>query len=230
LRRLFSEINKVKDEVVFPVAAQSAGKSEAFLSYYLREKKGVLGQSIKLTPLPGMLRRLNSYKGHAHLICFDDVIGSGCSMIRALSADNPEKEVLLNGLESRTVKLTIIVSFASYEGLERIKKAFPIGVSVRAAHLIGPQDFVFSRESDVLPENENRTAFRQFCKDVGERIYDPANPFGWGAPDGWCLVFDYTVPNMTLPIIFQRGNETYEWEPLFPRSRTASPIAKVGSK
>lgn len=213
---------------MIPVAAQAIGKSESFLSYYLRDRGGVVDRAIKLTSLSRVLSELGAKGGGGqapHLVCFDDVICSGGSMIKALVDDNPNKGIVVEGLRKGTLKISIVVSIASHEGINNILKSPPLaGIAVVASRVIQARDEVFAPDSVVIPESARKRMFRDFCVRLGEQIYDRNNPLGWGSRFGWCIALDYTVPNMTVPIIFQEGSASCEWHPLFPRSRTIAPL------
>nr|VFK71086.1 MAG: hypothetical protein BECKUNK1418H_GA0071006_10506 [Candidatus Kentron sp. UNK] len=216
LKGLFDRFKKDIDSEPIVVSIQPVGKSESFLAYSLRPE-------IQFTDLRKALDKVSNAGSIMDLVCFDDVIISGRSMQDYLfdKKINERADSLIDAMRKGKVRLTIFVSIADIRGIAAVE-GDPRGhgaVSVKAANTIDDTRRVFHTDSEVLSEKTRRTDFKGFCKKAGNNI-NPRNPLGWKNAQ-WCIATDYSVPNGTLPIIWA-SSSTFDWIPLFPRSRSVS--------
>lgn len=188
------------------VATQRHGKSESKLLYELRAAKRTL-------PLAEAL------KGDAaHLVCVDDVVGSGDTIVKSLFGDpdgltiNDFGQWLLQKNRTMTV-LTAVASVAGKNLIEGHPRSLG-RVRVLAGTLLGTDEGVFSREMNVFGSPEAAASFRAACDRIGRRLF-PSDPLGWG-DCAWAIVTEYNVPDCSLPVIWA-GDSTLPWKALFPR-------------
>ena len=198
------------------VVIQPPGKSELKLAYRLKSRVTPIAMS------KAMMQARQAGPGcPLGLVCFDDFIGSGKSIRDCIFEPefNEFASELIKFFEKGSVKLTAIVSHADEKGIRAIcdDPRSHGSVAVMAWRIIGASRRAFGSETMVFPSNAKLFKFRDFCQKVGEKIY-PAHPLGW-VDCQWCIATDYTVPNCSLPILFQHGNKRMAWSALFPRRR-----------
>ena len=190
---------------------QKVGKSEAMLYYDLRD--------IVDNPT-SLLELVSRQDAPDHIVCFDDVIGSGDSVLECLylhdSTDMPEEfRGWLTEGDERT--LTIVVAVSSLQGKRAIEenvKTFG-RVKVRTHRLLAEEDSIFSEKRELFENEGRKRQFKAVCQDIGEKLF-PWGPLGWGDCQ-WCIVTDYNVPDCSLPILWARGDSDFPWVPLFSR-------------
>ena len=190
---------------------QNVGKSEAMLYYDLRDIVDEPTSLIDLVSRPNMPE---------HIVCFDDVIGSGDSILECLYLHDrmnmPGKlhRWLTEG-DERT--LTVVVAVSSLQGKMAIEGSAKScnRVKVRAHRLLAKEDSIFSGGRELFENEERKNMFRSVCQDVGEKLF-PWGPLGWGNCQ-WCIVTDYNVPDCSLPILWACGDADFRWVPLFAR-------------
>jgi hypothetical protein len=193
-----------------PVSIQRVGKSEPMLFYDLRE----------ITPSPEfLLTEIAKSNSADHIVCFDDVIGSGETILDCLFADLDNEGVggLSNWLDMEERHITVLVAIASERGISNIEQDDRCRgkVKVRTSRILMPDDSLFSSEQNVFESPERRDAFRSICTTIGEQVYC-WGPLGWDNCQ-WCIVTDYNVPDCSLPLLWAQGTEQFPWMPLFPR-------------
>lgn len=193
-----------------PVSIQQVGKSEAMLFYDLRE----------INPPPRPLFDEIAETGAAdHLVCFDDVIGSGSTILGCLFPDPGSAGVddLGRWLAEKERRITVLAAIASEEGVSAIEQDHRCQgrVKIRAGRLLTESDSVFSHTRNVFKNAERRDTFRAICTDIGEQLFC-WGPLGWRDCQ-WCVVTDYNVPDCSLPMLWAQGTAEFSWTPLFPR-------------
>ncbi len=192
------------------IALQPIGKSEHKLAYDL------IG--IRFFPVEEVLQRVEDSRQLVQLVCIDDFVGSGRTMTDALFK-RPFSNRLASLFERKKAHLTALVSHADAEGIRAICSHSQAhgAVAVQAEQVVDGALRVFDDNSVVITDRARREAFKDFCAEVGRRIY--RHPLGWNNCQ-WCIVADYTVPNASLPILFASSRGTFNWQPLFQRNRT----------
>jgi len=195
------------------ISIQRPGKSEPYLAYPLKS-------DITLHTIEQALAEISNSSGVVDLICIDDVIVSGKSILDFLFDPNKNETAhrVLKAFEMKRITLTILVSHADELGIKSIKED-PRGygaIDVRAANILNNSCRVFHPNGMVLPQNSNSESFKSYCETIGKKIYS-SNPLGWNGAQ-WCIVLDYSVPNGTLPIFFA-SSKRHNWKALFPRQR-----------
>lgn len=198
------------------VAFQAPGKSEARIAYKLRPE-------IALVTAEKALELANEIRaGHAlHLACFDDCIGSGETVENYLFEKeyNPHAGEFRALFASGRVKLWVLVYHSDPRGVRRIEnhEAACGAVSVRTICPLDATHQTFSDSSRLIPDQSRREAFKTFCTTIGRMLWSE-NPLGWGDCQ-WCITYDYSIPDLSLPILFMSAAGRSPWLALFPRNR-----------
>ena len=90
---------------------------------------------------------------------------------------------------------------------------------VKVGRFLNEEDKAFSPESKHFKDPIQREKIKAICEKYGKKLY-PKGPLGYEDCQG-LLVFPYTVPNNTLPIIWagpeSESTITEHWRPLFIR-------------
>ena len=207
---LYARLDKESESPLQPVLIQGAGKSEQMLFYDLRS----------VNPEPKLFLCAISKPNPAdHLVCFDDVVGSGNTILSCLFTDpGPENaKALKNWLAEERHCITVLVAIASERGISMIEQDPRCRgkVKVRAARILTQADSIFSLERNIFENSERCNAFRSACTDIGEQLF-PRGPLGWGDCQ-WSVVTDYNVPDCSLPVLWAQAEGKHPWKPLFPR-------------
>ncbi|WP_422372630.1 phosphoribosyltransferase-like protein [Hoeflea sp.] len=147
------------------------------------------------------------------LVCVDDVIGSGDTIIECLFRHG---QPIHDWLSQSGKSIKVIASFASAEGVERIHTdpRCQGKIHVFAAKVMSSDDGIFSPDCKVFRSTEVANQFRADCERIGESIFW-GSPFGWG-DCAWAVVTGYNVPDCSLPVIWGDCSAP-PWVPLFAR-------------
>jgi hypothetical protein len=187
------------------VSIQPPGKSEQMLLYEMRvaSRTVQIGEAV--------------HRNIPHVVCIDDVIGSGDTIVDCLfgSAWSPPSE-LSCWLASEGRSVTVLAAVANSGSIRRIENE-PRGhgrVRVRAHRTLGAQDGIFAPAARVFSSTTVGTVFRQICEELGGHLF-PGSALGWGEC-AWGVVTEYNVPDCSLPVIW-REDPTMPWTALFPR-------------
>ncbi|WP_146203711.1 hypothetical protein [Azospirillum sp. TSO5] len=207
LKALYNDIAARERKRPKVVSIQNAGKSESMILYELRDysKKSLRDQILE-------------HDSPEHLICFDDVVGSGETIRDCLFRDKgtvvyEELERWLTAIPER--RITVLCAIASQGGIDAVE-GDPMGkgrVKVIAAKILGEKDKILSSASNIFRNNERQEKFQQICTEIGGKLW-PKHPLGWQNCE-WAVVTDYNAPNCSLPVIWSSAKQW--WTPLFPR-------------
>ncbi len=138
-----------------------------------------------------------------HLLCFDDVIGSGATFTECLFDDlgTVNSSDLATWLQRDEHKISILVAVASEEGIRAIENAHRCRgkVKVLAHRVLARDDTVFSPNLSVFENAQRRHAFRSTCRDIGHQLC-PNYPLGWGLSVVHCNRLQYSRLFATGPL------------------------------
>ena len=210
LLSLYARLDEESELPLQPVLIQGIGKSESMLFYDLRD--------IKPKPRP-FLTEITKHKPADHLVCFDDVVGSGQTILDCLFTNRePEyTEEVARWLAGERRRITILVAIASEHGVSAIEQDERcLGkVKVQASRKFTRCDSIFSPEKKVFVDPERCELFRSACREIGEQLFC-FGPLGWDNCQ-WSVVTDYNVPDCSLPVLWADAKGQFSWTPLFPR-------------
>jgi hypothetical protein len=185
------------------VALQKHGKSEGRLLYEMRKQATPIAEAMA--------------GGARHMVCIDDVIGSGETIATALfeDLDGLSANAVGKWLTDPTHRISVLAAVASTAGISVIEKhPRSLGRVQVIAGTVFDDDGVFSGTLHVFPSAQVAATFRQACRRIGETL-NPEHPLGW-RDCAWAVVTEYNVPDCTLPVIW-RASQDIPWEALFPR-------------
>lgn len=216
LFRIYTMLKNNSKNSSIEVSIQKPGKSEQKLAYLLRP-------SVLLERLDEAInsKKANYFDDDIDLYCFDDCVGSGESVIKYLfdTEHNTHWAELKDFLRSGDIHLNVVVYHADQRGINCIEN-HPDAcgeVKVHAARVLDETHQAFSEKSRIFKDKTRREAFKNFCLNIGMQL-NPLAPLGW--EDGQlCIAYDYTIPDNSLPILYEQGNSRLPWKPLFERSR-----------
>ena len=160
-------------------------------------------------------------RGVVNLVCFDDCIGSGETVEKYLfdSDYNPHAGEFRALYAHGSAKLWVLVYHSDPRGVHRIEKHHAAcgAVTVQTVCPLDETHRVFSASSRIISDHGRREAFKAFCTALGEVLFR-GNPLGWGDCQ-WCVAYDYSIPDLSLPILFASAGSPSPWMALFPRNR-----------
>lgn len=207
LEALYNDIAAHERKGLKVVSIQNAGKSESLILYELRDY-----------PKLSLMEQISVGDDSDHLICFDDVVGSGKTIRDCLFRN--EGTVVYEELEKWLAvapdrKITVLCAMASQDGITAVEgdRMAKGRVKVVASRVLGEEDKIFSPGCNIFMDDTRREKFQQVCLDIGKRLW-PKHPLGWRGCE-WAAVTDYNAPNCSLPVIWCSDKEW--WAPIFPR-------------
>lgn len=204
---------KIEGDVIICMT-QEEGKSEKYISYFFRP-------AFKMVKLKEALEIAAKSKKRTRILCVDDVIGSGKTMRKALFEKNEYKNVMERLLQMDKIEIYVLSYFMSERGKREIGQ-WHRNIYTDAVFVVDDRHRAFTEVSEILAKKYRGHAFKTFCEEVGGDIYSKEHALGWENAQ-WCVVLEHSVPNQSLPIIHQEGNEMRTWMPLFVRDRTVRP-------
>ncbi|WP_283638506.1 phosphoribosyltransferase-like protein [Marinovum algicola] len=147
------------------------------------------------------------------LVCVDDVIGSGDTIVDCLFRHGQPIHEWLNQSQK---SIAVIASFASAEGVKRIHDDPRCQGKVRvfADKVMSSEDGIFSPDYKIFRSTEVAEQFRADCERLGDSIFF-GSPLGWG-DCAWAVVTGYNTPDCSLPVIWGDCSAP-PWVPLFAR-------------
>ncbi|MGR9228392.1 phosphoribosyltransferase-like protein [Rhizobium leguminosarum] len=186
------------------VSIQPAGKSEGMLLYEMRKSE-------KTRPVDDAIS-----EAHEHIVCVDDVIGSGDTILERLFETNDRGKRISGWLSTAQNRISIVAAIAHPDGISNIEgDSRSLGkIKVYAHKIMSADHGVFSSKHNPFAPQDVLDTFRRKCGQIGSSIY-PATPFGWGNC-AWGIVTEYNVPDCSLPIIWSNDDDL-PWSALFPR-------------
>jgi hypothetical protein len=147
------------------------------------------------------------------IVVADDFVGSG-SRLRAFVRD-----VLPNLRERYPGSRVVILIVRAFEsGLRAaLSSADRAGTAVVVGETWSSRDRCFTDDSAIIVDSEVRSELKRFCLEMARsKLKGLPNKMHLGFGDlGALVVFGWTVPNNTLPVIW---HDAGDWTPLFPAS------------
>jgi hypothetical protein len=121
-------------------------------------------------------------------------------------------------LRTGKVRLNVLTFHADRRGMMNVTRHPDShgAIKIHAVRVLDENHRAFSDKSRIITDKRRHLEFREFCLNVGERLF-PGSPLGWQNGQ-WCIAYDYTVPDNSLPIIYEK-NDLLPWEPLLERAR-----------
>lgn len=148
-----------------------------------------------------------------HIICVEDVIGSGEDMLNFLRAIDQKIGALL---AERKISVIIQSVCALAEGIKKIEdeaKKLKYDASLNYYEIM---DKCFSKTPEYRNIDEDWEEIKRIAEMYGRRLR-PDKPLGYGDSQ-MLVVFHDNCPNNTLPILWAESKDNeFGWNPLFPR-------------
>ena len=213
LRREYSSIAASAAVPPITVSFQAPGKSESKLAYYLRPEIALVEPNLAIARVAA-----EGAGATVDLICFDDCIGSG-ETVEGYLFYEPDAAQLIPLYKSAAIRLHVIAYHSDSRGVKRIEaNAQAYGaVKVHTARPLDESHRAFSATSCVIPSSPRKDDFKSFCERIG-RTLNPTSPLGWGDCQ-WCISYDYSIPDNSLPVLYGTTGPRSTWIGLFPRNR-----------
>lgn len=146
------------------------------------------------------------------VVFLDDFLGTGSQAIEYLT-------LLAEGRAQTWPARAMRVFFVSVAGLqeaaqqaEETLRAMRFDLQVCICDPLGDQDRLFTPSSLAFIDNGERGEAETVARKYGRALW-PQHPLGYGGL-GLAIVFDQSIPNNSLPVLWQAGPG---WRPLFPR-------------
>lgn len=190
------------------------GKSGSHLIYYLKKTPSFNLYKDKIIILEGLNDIKTILKNEDLLILLDDIIGTGESTVTFYN-ETVKRQISDEGFKIKIILLCIAYMSNSTKTISRAIKNFEIfGTPYKKA-------FIYS--DSIFGHRKKMILIKKFCYKYGLKLFSLKNqktraiinyPLGYGNSQS-LIVFEHSVPNNTLPIIWSSKRS---WIPLYPRS------------
>lgn len=215
--RLYEQILKLPDETrkhIVPLG--KPGKSGAAVSYWIH---GLMKRNeLRKMRFHSSIEEFISYRNSVAwetlndvVIYVDDFIGSGGSVVEALSLDekNVRPEVLSDACSGR---LYVVAAIVMDNGYSKITKDISGAVILGDSHCKG-----FDPHKKVFGSYFKTKEVREMCYKYGEQLYKGC-PLGYENTQSLVLM-QHSAPNNTVPVLWSDNQyQGRNWIPLVPRN------------
>jgi hypothetical protein len=144
------------------------------------------------------------------LIVVDDFLGSGGSLAEAVR--DIGGVLRIEGVRLPLVIVALLGFDRGRTTVEESARLTDVDLRLHLCRILTTEDQAFSAESRFFPDATEREEARTIAAEVGARLVT-RNPLGWNDTQA-AVVFEYNIPNNSLPILWAEGQD---WHPLFPR-------------
>ena len=221
--RLYEQVMKLpKDRTKHIVPLGKPGKSGAAISYWIHGlmKRNDLQSMIFHSSVEAFISYRNSVAWETLndvVVYVDDFIGSGGSVVEALSLDKKRvrPEVLSDACSGR---LYVVAAIVMDNGYSKITKDISGAVILGDSHCKG-----FDPHKKIFGSYFKTKAVREMCYKYGEQLYKGC-PLGYKNTQSLVLM-QHSSPNNTVPVLW--SDNQYQgriWTPLVPRNN----LLKIG--
>lgn len=221
--RLYEQVMKLpKDRKKHIVPLGKPGKSGAAISYWIHGlmKRNDLQSMNFHSSVEAFISYRNSvaWKTLNDVVVYvDDFIGSGGSVVEALSLDKKRvrPEVLSDACSGR---LYVVAAIVMDNGYSKITKDISGAVILGDSHCKG-----FDPHKKIFGNYFKTKAVREMCYKYGEQLYKGC-PLGYKNTQSLVLM-QHSSPNNTVPVLW--SDNQYQgriWTPLVPRNN----LLKIG--
>lgn len=215
--RLYEQVMKLpKDRTKHIVPLGKPGKSGAAISYWIHGlmKRNDLQSMNFHSSVEAFISYRNSVAWETLndvVVYVDDFIGSGGSVVDALSLDKKRvrPEVLSDACSGR---LNVVAAIVMDNGYSKITKDISGAVILGDSQCKG-----FDPHKNVFGSYFKSKAVREMCYKYGEQLYKDC-PLGYKNTQSLVLM-QHSSPNNTVPVLW--SNNQYQgrnWIPLVPRN------------
>lgn len=215
--RLYEQILKLPDDTrkhIVPLG--KPGKSGAAVSYWIH---GLMKRKeLRKMRFHSSIEEFISYRNSVAwetlndvVIYVDDFIGSGGSVVEALSLDekNVRPEVLSDACSGR---LYVVAAIVMDNGYSKITKDISGAVILGDSHCKG-----FDPHKKVFGSYFKTKEVREMCYKYGEQLYKGC-PLGYENTQSLVLM-QHSAPNNTVPVLWSDNQyQGRNWIPLVPRN------------
>ena len=215
--RLYEQVMKLpKDRTKHIVPLGKPGKSGAAISYWIHGlmKRNDLQSMNFHSSVEAFISYRNSVAWETLndvVVYVDDFIGSGGSVVEALSLDKKRvrPEVLSDACSGR---LYVVAAIVMDNGYSKITKDISGAVILGDSHCKG-----FDPHKKVFGSYFKTKAVREMCYKYGEQLYKGC-PLGYENTQSLVLM-QHSSPNNTVPVIWSdKQYQGRNWIPLVPRN------------
>lgn len=215
--RLYEQVMKLpKDRTKHIVPLGKPGKSGAAISYWIHGlmKRNDLQRMNFHSSVEAFISYRNSVAWETLndvVVCVDDFIGSGGSVVEALSLNKKRvrPEVLSDAYSGR---LYVVAAVVMDNGYSKITKDISGVVILGDSHCKG-----FDPHKKVFGSYFKTKAVRELCYKYGEQLYKGC-PLGYENTQSLVLM-QHSSPNNTIPVLWSDNQyQGRNWNPLVPRN------------
>lgn len=215
--RLYEQVMKLpKDRTKHIVPLGKPGKSGAAISYWIHGlmKRNDLQSMNFHSSVEAFISYRNSVAWETLndvVVYVDDFIGSGGSVVEALSLDKKRvrPEVLSDACSGR---LYVVAAIVMDNGYSKITKDISGAVILGDSHCKG-----FDPHKKVFGSYFKTKAVREMCYKYGEQLYKGC-PLGYENTQSLVLM-QHSSPNNTVPVLWSdKQYQGRNWIPLVPRN------------
>jgi hypothetical protein len=187
-----------------------AGKSGHTYARLYADENGLLAE--RVLERDRVLAFVLEHEEVQAVVFVDDFVGTGDSAIEQLRRLADRDGGAWPDHRIRTFLVAVAGLSGARTRLEEAAVAFGKDVIVRLCDTFGPEDSLFGDTSRAFETERDRIEAADIARRYGARLV-PDAPLGYGGL-GIAVVFDQSIPNNSLPILWQASST---WRPLFPR-------------
>ncbi len=147
------------------------------------------------------------------VVFLDDFIGTGRSLIDQIRLAAERLREVASAAKETRIFIVCVAGFT--EGQKRVEEeleTLDLGIALHVCDSLDDAARLFSKRSRAFQSEPERQNALNIAYEHGARLVSKA-PLGFGECQA-AIVFDNTIPNNSLPILWQEGPA---WRPLFPR-------------
>lgn len=183
----------------------SAGESGDLLLHRSRTALGLEGRQFDELFIHKANLLSERLEADDSVVFFDDFAGTGEQACRAWRGDSVTRVTGLAELLPGNPKTYLVLIAAGQRAITRIAQETEL--NVRAKHMLGSADDIFSRDCEHFTEPEKESLLT-YCERADRRI-----PRGYGNC-GFVVVLAHKTPNNSIPVLHASHER---WTGLFPR-------------
>ncbi|HEY0027022.1 MAG TPA: ProQ/FINO family protein [Allosphingosinicella sp.] len=212
--RIFRDLvpAEAKTSSTLLVAAGGAEKSATHNAYFIRQALSQFPPSVSSIDTAFAFVRANgdvNYHKECTVIIFDDILGSGDTVMRFL-----DQFAAASLIKARLLVVSLVSTKLAKERLEmRLGPG-----TVITGRLLENRDKAFGEENTLWDNEEDRVRSRRWAEQIGLALgFSAEHALGWRGGEA-LIAFSYNIPNNSLPLLWGEGQVRGKpWVPLFTR-------------
>ncbi len=203
------ENRRKRDEVLVSYIDEFGKSGPRFATLYAEENHIYVDNIVERSKISDAIDKNRSIQA---IVFVDDILGTGNSAASYFKALNDECGEILRKNDMNCYFVTITGFQDAKINLEKIVRRLNLPVEIHLCDPMADSSRVFDPNSEFFESEDDRETAKRLALQYGKTLVKDS-PLGYGDSEA-AIVFAYSCPNNTLPILWERSNT---WIPLFPR-------------